>query len=228
MNPLHKSIFAFLFIIASFISFAQARFFIGIDNGHTIDRVDVNTEASYDSTGSMITPASYIKNAYKGTGWLININLGTQHYFDKNQFIGFRWFFTGGYGRTDLVNQVINKIHYPSSIINIALGADILLDVIEFGGNNSLGLFGGVEGGVSSVFSDKTFYYDEENLHSFVAPEVFSSVRTGISLFLAQHHRIEFVAKIPVYDLSFAKNPDSYDSNIYKPIQLMLGYKFVF
>ncbi|PAF52261.1 outer membrane beta-barrel protein [Helicobacter sp. 13S00477-4] len=217
-------IFKFICVLIFMASFAQARFFIGIDNGHTIDRVDVNTEASYDTTGSMITPASYIKNAYKGTGWLININLGTQHYFDKNQFIGFRWFLTGGYGRTDLVNQVINKIHYPSSIINIALGADILLDVIKFGDNNSLGLFGGVEGGFNGTLSDQTYLNSShEKLYTLPSGSLFSSVRIGISLFLAQHHRIEFVTKIPVYDYMF-----NVDSNIYKPIQLMLGYKFVF
>lgn len=98
-----------------------------------------------------------------------------------------------------------------SNIIEANLGVDLLLDVIKFG-NNSLGIFGGVEGGGVIVISDDKKYEGITRVASYSSLE-----------FLAEHHRIEFVTKIPAYTL----NPDG-DENIYKPLQFMLGYKYVF
>lgn len=140
-----KNLLLALMVLSTFASLADARFFLGIDGGYSMDKVDVKIE---DETvmGVVTKPGSFTKDAYEGNGYLFNINLGTEHHFDKNNYVGFRWFLGLGYGRTTLINQSDKSIQYPSNIIEANLGADLLLDVIKFG-NNSLGIFGGVQGG---------------------------------------------------------------------------------
>ncbi|MDO7253329.1 outer membrane beta-barrel protein [Helicobacter cappadocius] len=205
-----------LLTLSMLTSLANARFFLGIDGGYSMDKVDVKTEdkTTYTGTNTIVTPGSFTKNAYLGNGYLFDINLGTEHHFDKNNYVGFRWFLAGGYGRTTLINQSNNLIKYPSSIIEANLGLDLLLDVIKFG-NNSVGLFGGIEATGLNVFSM------QKDTVIFDTPEIQARARIGLSLFLADHHRIEFITKIPVYTLNG-------DENIYKPLQFMLGYKYVF
>ncbi|MDO7253330.1 outer membrane beta-barrel protein [Helicobacter cappadocius] len=128
-----KNLLAILLVLSSLTSLANARFFLGIDGGYSMDKVDVKTEdkTTYTGTNTIVTPGSFTKNAYLGNGYLFDINLGTEHHFDKNNYVGFRWFLAGGYGRTTLVNQSNNLIKYPSSIIGANLGLDLLLDAIK-------------------------------------------------------------------------------------------------
>ncbi|MDO7253327.1 outer membrane beta-barrel protein [Helicobacter cappadocius] len=215
-----------MLVLSSLTSLADARFFLGIDGGYSMDKIDVKTEDIKGYGGSIITPGSFTKNAYLGNGYLFNINLGTEHHFDKNNYVGFRWFLAGGYGRTTLINQSNNLIQYPSNVIEANLGLDLLLDVIKFG-NNSIGLFGGVEGGVNGTISD-AYYYDRQcdKYPTFpsISPSVFG--RVGVSLLLANHHRVEFVTKIPIYELD--NSSTDYADKRYKSIKFMFGYKFVF
>lgn len=225
-----KNLLLALMVLSTFTSLANARFFLGIDGGYSMDKVDVKIE---DETvmGVVTKPGSFTKDAYLGNGYLFNINLGTEHHFDKNNYVGFRWFLGLGYGRTTLINQSDKSIQYPSSIIEANLGADLLLDVIKFG-KNSLGVFGGVEGGVNVVLSDDYRYLGEEAgaTASFSSLEFLAQARVGLSLFLAEHHRIEFVTKIPVYTLTGPiRDSDNINrSYFYKPLQFMLGYKYIF
>ncbi|PAF52262.1 outer membrane beta-barrel protein [Helicobacter sp. 13S00477-4] len=211
MNPLHKSIFALLFVIASFISFAQARFFMGIDDGYSIDTLDYDKKSD---TGEK----AYIKKIYKGGGNLFSLNLGTQHYFDKNQFIGFRWLLNLEYGNSVIKNQFTGSSYF-TTMLGGSIALDILFDVLKLPNSSSIGFFGGIDAGSEDLFikEGKTFL--------FYTPQIQLKAHAGLSIFIADHHRIEFVAKIPVYTHSFHINDRVM---IYKPIQLMLGYKFVF
>lgn len=231
-----KNLLLIFIVLSLFTSLANARFFLGIDGGYSMDKVDVKKE-DVTAKGVVITPGYSIKNAYAGNGYLFNINLGTEHHFDKDGYVGFRWLLDLGYGRTNLINQYNSLISYPSSIIEGNLGVDLLLDVIKFG-NHSLGLFGGVEGGAKVIISD-AYYYGEPNYYGksekyrafgLIAPMILA--RVGVSLFLADHHRIEFITKIPVYRFDFDNSGSSDEPNngnkFYKPIQFMFGYKFIF
>ncbi|WP_143428623.1 outer membrane beta-barrel protein, partial [Helicobacter sp. 13S00482-2] len=202
---------------------AQAKFFLGIDAGSSIDRVDVEVEPTLGYMDVVVKPGSFTENAYRGNGYLFNFNLGTEHHFDRNNYVGFRWFLGLGYGRTTLINQIYTPIQYPSNIIEAKLGLDLLLDVIKFDTHSTLGFFGGVEGGVEPVLSDK--FYERRPI--FESSNPYLSARAGLSILLAEHHRIEFVAKIPVYTL-YPNNGSGKADNIYKPLQFMLGYKFIF
>lgn len=214
-----KRLCIIILTLSSIFSLANARFFIGIDGGYSMDRIGVKTELEKEFVTNWGTKTN---NVFRGNGYLFNLNLGTQHYFDENDLIGFRWLFNLGYGRTDLVYQEDKRAHLPSNIIEATLGADILLDIIKFGNQNSLGVFGGVEGGVLIALSEaKT--YDEFPILS--AGTLGATARVGLSLFLAQRHRIEFITKTPFYTIWVVSDNRA---NIYKPIQFMLGYKFVF
>lgn len=141
-----------MFLLSSLVSLSQARFFLGIDGGYSRDDIDMKILPTSNpvAIGSSIiyinTPESYTPHAYIGNGYLFNLNLGTQHYFDQNNQFGFRWFFQAGYGRTDLIDKS-DKTKYPSYIINLGLGADILFDLLKFNNDSSFGFFAGVMGG---------------------------------------------------------------------------------
>ncbi|PAF53122.1 hypothetical protein BKH42_07785 [Helicobacter sp. 13S00482-2] len=201
-------------MLTSANTLAQAKFFLGIDAGSSIDRVDVEVEPTLGYMDVVVKPGSFTENAYRGNGYLFNFNLGTEHHFDRNNYVGFRWFLGLGYGRTTLINQIYTPIQYPSNIIEAKLGLDLLLDVIKFDTHSTLGFFGGVEGGVEGTISDDTS-------NTFPTGNIYILSRAGLSILLAEHHRIEFVAKIPVYGIII-------NNNIYKPLQFMLGYKFIF
>ncbi|MDO7253331.1 hypothetical protein [Helicobacter cappadocius] len=61
-------------------------------------------------------------------------------------------------------------------------------------GNNSLGFFGGVEGGVNIIYSDDELLNKNGSTFAILSA---ASAQIGISLFLSQHHRMEVISKIP-------------------------------
>lgn len=220
-----KSIFALFFVFLALVSFMQARFFIGIDGGYSIDSVDISIE---EPGGGKV----HLKDVYKGNGYMFGFNLGTQHFFDANDSIGFRWLLSGGYGRTDLVAQAVKQVRFPSTILNLALGVDGVFDLLKIG-SHSFGVFGGLEGALLAAISD-AYTIDEHNQKNQVlligTPSLLA--RIGASFFFNQQHRVELLLRLPIYsfETSIADELTSSGKQLefYKHIQIMLGYKFLF
>lgn len=220
-----KNIFALFFIFLSFMSFAQARFFVGIEAGYSADKIDMKLKTP-DSDGSV-----YLKDVYEGNGYVFRFNLGTQHFFGESETIGLRWLASGGYGRTHLIAQAIEHIQYPSMRLDMGFGMDVLLDIIKTN-SYDFGIFGGIEASLLGVISDAyTIDKDGKKNQNLLIGNPSLLARIGVSFFLNQHHRLELFTQVPFYTFAMI-NDDLTDSGIqsdfYKPIQLMLSYKFVF
>lgn len=249
-------IIAFL-LASSLTSLANAKFFLGIDGGYSMDRVDAKALYTpgygWNPTHTYTQDIEYlpfdIGKMYDGGGGIIGVNLGTEHHFDENNYIGFRWFLSGKYGKTKLVDRYrfVDK-EYPSTFLGVGIGLDLLLDVIKFSKSSSVGFFGGITGEFTQLKSDertscdlspnpetRCIYYGGDggkparfiDFGSFLA-----SARAGLSVFLANHHRIEFVAEIPIVTSGSSRTSTPVLNNdvnyLYKPIKFILGYKLVF
>ncbi|PAF50491.1 outer membrane beta-barrel protein [Helicobacter sp. 13S00477-4] len=225
-----------LAILASLVSLSQARFYIGVEGGYVYGNIDKSMEGYTDykwaglGTDSTITyiPGCNIKNAYKGYGYLLNLNIGNEYHFDDKDMYGLRWIGAIGYGNTNLVNQANKDINYPSYMLNLSVGMDALFDVIKFDESNSLGFFIGLEGGVNALISNAKIK-DSANDHPIIGNmSILLTPRFGASLLLDNHHRIEIMGKIPAYIYNASQNATSKPTYSLTPYEVMLSYKYIF
>lgn len=240
-----KNLFLTLIILSTFTSLASARFFLGIDGGYSMDKVDAKALYTQGGIiGDAIYPPFDIGKMYDGGGGIIGVNLGTEHHFDENNYIGFRWFLSGKYGRTKLVDRYkLVGEEYPSTFLGFRIGLDLLLDVIKFNKYNSVGFFGGIAGEFIGLRSDgrtcsnpqtHCVYYGGDGgkpARLIEFGNLLASARIGLSVFLANHHRIEFVTELPIFTYGIRTPTPVLDNDVnysYKPIQFMLGYKLIF
>ncbi|PAF41734.1 outer membrane beta-barrel protein [Helicobacter sp. 11S03491-1] len=215
-------------ILIALFSLSEARFYMGVDIGQVYSMMDKSSEeqTTYFGTSSTVVPAYHIKNAYKGYGYLINLNLGNEYHFDDKNMFGLRWIGSIGYGNTNLIQQDYG-IQYFSHMLNLSIGIDALFDVIQIDEKNTLGFFIGLESGWV-VFSSNATYMDGKNRFPLInALSLLLTPRFGVLLFENDHHRIEVIGKVPVYNY----NVNETEYGVYyfaTPYEVMLGYKYIF
>lgn len=191
-----KKIFLGLVLLFGMINIAQARFFLGVDGSFNKEKITMHV----GEKETKINP----------NGVSFDVNLGTEHYFGESEYVGLRWFLSGGYGK------IFNTVSYSN--FNVSFGMDLLVDVWKFNEDYSIGLFGGAQvnaiGLTTPLSSIVPFNRNLVNLHA----------RAGLTIKLAKHNRIEFAALIPVWDIvSVNQLPYEYSS-----LRFQLGYKLVF
>lgn len=183
-----------------------------------------------DSDGKLVSEHTPFR------GYTLNIVFGAEAFFLQN-YLGLR--LEGGIGYTDLTATLIDlekqiKREGLESYWTTSLGLD-LIGNIYVGEEHTIGVFAGVETSYSSVikatrtYSDgkiydltKTFKEDPSMIDIFA--------RLGISTLLYGHHRVEFIAKIPVAYVLFKLNTERVPLglNALEKTSINAAYKYVF
>ncbi|STP11917.1 outer membrane protein [Helicobacter mustelae] len=203
-----KKILLSLLLLGATINFAQARFFVGVDGGYSLDHL-------YKYKNNKIVESA------KGDGFNIGLNLGTEHYFGQSEIVGLRWLLMGGYGQNFIENITLHLSNF-----NVNLALDLLIDVIKFDNDSALTLFGGLQGGLLGILS-KEMQEGNTSLRALNNQNLFSfQGRVGLSLRITKHHRFEFSFYTPVY--SFYMFSDTPPNAFANNIKMTLGYKFLF
>ncbi|PAF42088.1 outer membrane beta-barrel protein [Helicobacter sp. 11S02596-1] len=230
-----KKLLTTLAILASLISSSQARFFLGLEGGYVYSGVDESREDSkscVDWVCTITKPGYHIKNAYSSNGYLINLNLGNEYHFDNQNKFGIRWIGLIGYGNANIENKkgTLNLKNYSGYLVDLAIGADILFDILRFDKKNTFGFFVGVEADVR-VLNSKKNYLNSNGKYYFPVFNSFSLrlvPRFGLSLFLNDHYRIELIGKIPAYSKCDGSGQSEEEYRMTTSYDAMLSYKYIF
>lgn len=201
---------AILFLVGT--NLLWGRFYAGIEGGYLGDKAIYEVE-SKNGGG--------LKKELKGNGGFGSFIFGTEHLFGKNYY-GVRWGLSVGYGQTLHSNSDFGDFSYRS------LWAGASFDMIfNFYAKNDFmtGMFMGVEYDFMMLEPSKKIDFpvdSKTNTHNI-------AVRVGLSTLFANHHRLELMAKIPVWMQEKDKKiaPNEYELK-YEYIQGLLAYKYVF
>lgn len=226
-------------------SVAEARFYLGVDLGYTgamsYDRGegmyygDIKTQAlQYMFKGYSESDATSSLKMDPFMGFNASVNFGTENFYLDN-YLGFRWGGSIGYTTVSQTTEYKRQQSYgtaTSSIIeeynflDFGLSLDAILNLWNSGGY-SVGVFGGVEGEyhyfLNGAYDDYigNIYESFKNIHSFGV-----NGRVGLSALFAEHHRIDFTAKLPIL---LAGNNQTYTTaSCLVKSSFDIGYKYVF
>lgn len=234
-------------------NFAEARFYIGVEGGYTaaprindIQKLGTSNEVKFVSQSF-----SDIKNAFKDVvfaenngstqfkpseGYSVGINFGSEHLFLKD-YLGFRWGASLGYTalKQEIVMSDLNgvdKMKTDYSFLDAGLSLDAM---INFYSSRvfSIGVFGGAELGYHYLLAGKCNDERAKDTMDFktLAPSRHSLDlvgRVGITTMFADHHRVEFMAKLPIGYVMAGKASDVKLTQAIARTTLSAGYKFVF
>lgn len=226
-------------------SVAEARFYMGFDIGYTgamnygrdqgmyFGNVKTQDLKHMFETISESNGTDSIKmEPYMGFN--ASVNFGTENFY-LNDYLGFRWGASVGYTTLSQTTEFKSKQSYgtaTSSIIeeynflDFGLSVDAILNLWN-NGKYSVGVFGGVEGeyhyflsGRYDNFADN-LYESFKDIHSYGV-----NGRVGLSALFADHHRVDFTAKLPIL---IAGNNQIYKTASYlAKSSFDIGYKYVF
>ena len=195
--------------------------FVGVELGGGITTLT----ASYNDTTNGA--------AYLGFDW--GIKLGYQHYFTQSQ--GLRAYVN--YGMAHAYPYYSASINTGGSSMyetyeyytsqRITVNADYLFDFIDTG-SSRFGVFGGIFLGYHEVAHTRS---QKNSIRTYNSTQFTGSVgfgfNVGLAATLANHHRIEFGAKIPVVGPSTESHSSGYNYTYdYKYASVNVGYSFVF
>ena len=183
---------------------------------NTTYKSDVNT-SNFDHSGS----------ASIGFDW--GIKLGYQHYFTQSQ--GLRAYVNYGMAHaypesssTNLGSDNSKNTTYNTAQ-RITANVDYLFDFVN-AESSSFGLFGGIFVGYHEYAYTSEGRNTYNYRYTYFSGGVGFGFNVGLAATLANHHRIEFGAKIPVVGPS--KKIDSNSDYNIKYASVNVGYSFVF
>lgn len=154
------------------------------------------------SSNGDVFKSSVWKNQ-KPTGWYAGINLGSE--FLANDYFGFRTFVDAGYSSGLNVKNV--------KIISAGLNADMLVNFVATN-SFSLGIFVGAGASYEYVMLGNNFKSSSVPVYG----------RTGITMGLGQHSRIDITARPPIVSYKLKKSARFASSSFL----LQIGYKYLF
>lgn len=214
-----KKLFAIILASASFISLAQARFYLGVEGGYATQGLPMVQESGKGIETHTISPKALgdlIKDGAKG--YSLGVVFGTESFFGR--YVGVRWGLGLGYSSTekDLYDNG-KKYEQELKTFNSNLSLDLMINFIN-NGNFSFGVFGGV-GAEYQYFTNVS----NPNWHSLDFEG-----RVGLSTLLGGHHRVEVFARLPFADLSSKYTQGDNNLFAYSTSKAVFGasYKFVF
>lgn len=202
---------------------AEARFFVGVEGGYTTQHL-YETALDGLSTFNFTFPSpSIIGDALdKGMqGYSLSVMIGSE---DVGKIFGTRWYLGGGY--TSVSKDVAGK-NFSREFIDASLGFDMILNFYN-SGTTSFGIFGGVS-------MDYHYWLDgsDHNIDKVLgmSEHMFDfSGKAGITTLLANHHRLEVYAKLPIGSMNISDSKEVVLGGVYAPANVSFGasYKFVF
>ena len=242
------------FVSFTFASLAEAGFYIGVEGGCTsgptiIDPAKLGNSNEIKFVNSSTTD---IKNAFKNqhfsdanesttikpiSGYSVGVDFGSEHLFLGN-YLGFRWGASVGYSDMQTKLTSINQQYDTADVRETYsfLDAGVSLDaMVNFYSSRifSIGVFGGAELEyhylLSGKYEDKVFS-ETVDLKDLVDSRHSLSLvgRVGVSTMFADHHRIDFTAKLPIGSIMAGKASDVKLTQAISRTTLSAGYKFVF
>lgn len=201
-----RKIINILILVLSLSAVAEARFFLGVDANY----IPKNTISKNGNE-------AVFKHLFEA-----GVNLGTEHYFGADSMIGMRWFLGVNVGNKIFGARAEDDGLFAKNdrlfVMGVDLGIDVLIDIIK-SEDISFGLFAGLNGGLS-LARDQIIRAELQSL-GIGFP---LASRIGLTLKLADHHRLETTLGIPLYTFSAGKDIELYRKNLI----VSLGYKFVF
>lgn len=221
-------------------------FYLGFEGGYLRNRsVYIYEDNSNATTGKNPNYTQHII----GNGGIINLVFGTEHFFAKN-YVGIRWGIFGGYGYSQEKGNVGEYRDININLNILSLGANFDT-IFNFYAKNDFmtGMFIGAEYDFTLLRPSSAIQIGERATNPvpkedmLVGNKTYSNnvaIRVGLSTLVAKHHRIELIAKIPVWvqehsehfvNLSNLNNGTKDDRKYtfkYEYIQALVGYKYVF
>ena len=209
-----KKILGLILASLGMFSFAQARFFVGVEGGYTVGNFKGTAGDGKGFYASAFGPG-LIADAFKNTnGYSAALTLGSENFFGN--YFGVRSAIFGGYTS---VSYKSGSESSKTNLVDAGLNIDLMLN---FFGNetSSFGVFGGAEAGYH-------YWLNKPSGLSTVGNNLVDfSGRVGISALMGGHHRIEILAKIPFASMGFKTTL----GGSVVPLNVSVGasYKFVF
>lgn len=195
-------------------SLLWGRFYVGVEGGYMRDR----SVYEYEEKG---TTKSEWEKKVLGNGLVGNITLGTEHFFGRNYY-GVRWGIFGGYGASKSKDSEFGE----SKLTTFWAGANFDMFFNFYAKEEFMtGMFMGVEYDyiIQKPSKEAPFGVSNKTQSNNLA------LRVGLSTLFGNHHRLELLAKVPVYVQDHDKKiaPSKYEFQ-YEYIQGLLAYKYVF
>lgn len=212
-----KKIIVFLMLL--FASLLQARFYIGIEGGHTSQGIPTLQGKGKGIEFHSIT-ISGVGDILKdgASGYSLGGVIGSESFFGR--FFGLRWEVGAGYTSSELeFENKAKKYELELKSIYADVSIDMIVNFVN-SCNFAFGFFGGA--GIDYQYFTST---GNPNIHS-----VGFFGKGGVTTLLFNHHRMEIFAKVPFADMS-AKfelgDKNTIASNAQK-LTFGASYKFVF
>ena len=215
-----KKLLGIVLASCALISMAQARFYVGVEGGYSVQYGHPSGLGDAANSFGFYAPAtSLISEALKVAphGFSVGAVFGTEDFYGK--YFGTRWGISAGY--TQIADRKDAEAKLGS--VDAGLNFDLMLNFVN-NGSFSFGVFGGVSADYHYVLNiDKNNPFSSAHLFDF-------SGRTGVTTMLADHHRIEFVAKLPIASMSATSSTKYELGGSIVPAKITFGasYKFVF
>lgn len=211
-----KKLLSIVLASCALVSMVQARTYVGIEGGYSATTA-YDSGLKPNSFGFAVPATSVISNALKNgpRGFSVSGVFGSEDFYGK--YFGTRWGVSAGYTQIIAREDASNK----REVIDAGLSFDLMLNFINTG-SFSFGIFGGVSGDYhySLTKADEGFF--SRHMFDF-------SGRAGVTTMLANHHRFEFFAKLPVASMHAASNEAKLGGVLgFARTTFGASYKFVF
>lgn len=185
-----KKILGLILATFGFMGIAEARVYFGIEGGYadqTLYSTGLKAYNVYFSSPSTQTISDALKNNTKG--YSVAGVVGSENLF-ANGFMGTRTGLSAGY--TSFQGDL--KVDF----LDVGLSSDLILNLVVVK-KFSLGLFGGIETDYHYALNIVSSEGMSRHLLDFAG-------RVGVTTLIADHHRLEVMAKLPVASLNFASD----------------------
>ncbi|ANV97980.1 hypothetical protein BBW65_03830 [Helicobacter enhydrae] len=201
-----------LCVIAFFLAMLEARLYVGFEAGYSTQGIQT-AEAPNNFSVSAITLNSLADSLEnQSRGYTLNLVFGNEHIV-ANVFgsrIGVGVGYTQTHDQTDY------------RFVDLSLNGALMLDLYN-DGNYSAGIFGGAEVGYQYVMREKPIATQSPHLLNLYG-------NTGFSFLIARHHRLDFVAKLPLSSVSFFDGKQMLigGKRVFVRTSFLGSYKYVF
>ncbi|WP_027327205.1 outer membrane beta-barrel protein [Helicobacter pametensis] len=232
-----KKILSIVVGLGMLCSVAQARFYLGVEGGYSVEKF------IQAKNGMNVSQIGMIRDAFKNDsrGYSVGLVLGTESFY--GDYFGTRFGVSAGYTAITQTQQSSSflqelgiKKNETNSYIDAGLELDLIVNVYA-SKSFSLGLFGG---------ADMKYHYrlnavkqsssESGDLVADLIGAIFDEVasgrnlldfagRVGVTALIANHHRLDVMARLPIASLN-----SSLFGGTLLPVRttVSLGYKYVF
>lgn len=202
---------------------AEARLFVGVEGGYTTQHFyDTALDSLSTFNFTFPTPTVIGDALDRGAqGYSFSAMIGSE---DVGSIFGTRWYLSAGY--TSVSKEFAGQT-WTREFVDAGLGFDMILNFYN-SGTTSFGIFGGVSMDYHYWLNGSDHNVDKviemsEHMFDFAG-------KVGFTTLLANHHRMEIFAKLPIGSMNISDSKEVVLGGIFAPANVTFGasYKFVF